>query len=1027
MGHINQYGPCTATSTCLKNSNLGDSNYEDRFLAKIWAQPVNQPALDQILEATKVSLNHPTFFTRAFSYVNKHTRLTGWEEYDELTRRLERSQVQESTSIRNVLRTRYLANLLIDDKGEIKSELLPALIPVLENHLCSLGPERQYDTKRNAHIIKVLRLLRDNPEMGRLLKKVTRPLSNRIAENAIRHTLNLSTHLPVTDAHTRRALLAAWLCYLRQNVGSCFATAPAIVVHDEQPELFLQDMADLIATGRLKRTFGGIELSVPMSPSAGTGDLKKPLIFQLSIEEITPEIWYSPGWLAALEAAGMLTEEASLRDKILKMKEWLIPLIRQHAGSSPYCVISTEELMRALLLQRLGLTHQQIIDYENRPRTMIQSHLIMQQHTPLHKGGGAGIGDRISDFYFRLDAAYNSFTSLADNALLKTWEFTLASFSETKFEFVQWNLYASLGLQTNEPGGIGQAIYQYIQQKLDDINNESQEYQYQSEMLFAQVKTMESRLRSSQSEKDAAWNRAEYQSRLNEFYSVEEIKDDLQARAQALVNLYDALYRIYQELFKDYFQEVYDADLHEVSVGPFDDSPAGFRLVFKHGRSNTSQWTYIKNHHEFVDALSAFFVATEPQVAAALENQHVEKDLSEVVTAIINHVKTREFIESAFQRMAIAHRAPVIHDPLNHLDQVEKKPWVYTSGGTMNTLVSSYYRLHDKPTEAAKWVENETELLVFLADTLKNVPYKMLDPFIKGTYQTMLMQSPTHAFLLKPTLLPFKESWSTQEFTYTWIRDHWIKPTEQFLEEMRLTDEMMHFLAAQLGSKIPENFRPRFKSLLHGLSGPMNPVLFRDFLIDATQQDRGMYYRGQCVLNADQVDSLLYQALPLFPLSELRERIEQILNKLSMLNKEDVVQVLSLFDKLPLDYSSGVMGAHQLQNCVKALIVLSSSQTSFSQDLHWEIMEVARSLGYSYPAPIIFADTNWVKEEFGFMVSPGTGRLELWRLDYIGSQGAPMTQWRAWVNGSRPDLKWGVYVKPYEYGQDHAFAHSSMR
>ena len=92
------------------------------------------------------------------------------------------------------------------------------------------------------------------------------------------------------------------------------------------------------------------------------------------------------------------------------------------------------------------------------------------------------------------------------------------------------------------------------------------------------------------------------------------------------------------------------------------------------------------------------------------------------MTGIIHHVKTKEFLESAFHRMAIAHQAPLIKDPLEHLDQIEKKPWVYTSGGTMNTLVSCYYRIEEKPKEVEKWVESEMELLVYFADTLSKFP-----------------------------------------------------------------------------------------------------------------------------------------------------------------------------------------------------------------------------------------------------------------------------------------------------------------
>jgi hypothetical protein len=66
------------------------------------------------------------------------------------------------------------------------------------------------------------------------------------------------------------------------------------------------------------------------------------------------------------------------------------------------------------------------------------------------------------------------------------------------------------------------------------------------------------------------------------------------------------------------------------------------------------------------------------------------------------------------------------------------------------------------------------------------------------------------------------------------------------------------------------------------------------------------------------------------------------------------------------------------------------------------------------PTPLLFADTNWTNNFFGFVVNPGTGRFELWRLDKTLSQGVPMTEWKHWLNGS--DRKtWSIFTRPYEY------------
>jgi hypothetical protein len=988
---------------------------------------VRQDQITRILSSVKAPLTHPLFFPRIFALAAKNRRLNNkqqdnaisaiiQEEYDELSRRLDRSQIQESCSVRNILRARRLATLLIDDKGELKMNLLSEVIEQLKLNLYSLGPYRQYDAKRQEHLLKILTILYENKDLVRTLKKIGRPFSNKYAEELIQQTLELHPSTTITDAHTRRAILAAWLSYLRQNVGSCFATAPAKIIQEEQPELFLQDMADLLATGRLKRTFSGIEYSVPLSISWGAGDLKKPLLIQIASAHIQPEIWYSPGLMAAFESINFFKKEDTLKYKVNQIKAWLTPFI-QHKGAKQFTIILTaEEIIRFIMLQAFGLTEQQLREYESRPKGMVQSQLLM--HIPTSSRNFGGIGERCANFLQQFEVAKNAFKGLSDSALLKAWEFTLASFSETKLEFTRWNLYSSLGMGTSEPGGIGQCIYQIIQRKLDVINKKVQEVQYEYEIVFTHVKTLESRMRQASTEKELHWLRVEYQSRANEFYFLEEQRDETQYQAKNLVGLYESLHALYLELFKDYFQEVYDADVQEIITGPFDDSPAGFRLLYKHGRSNTAQWTRIKNQAEFIDALASFFVATEPQVVAALElKKGLEKDLSEIVTAIINHVKTKEFLETAFHRMAAAHHVPLIQDPLEHLDRVEKKPWVYTSGGTMNTLVSCYYRLPDKPKEASKWVESELELLVFLVDSVKHIPQPLIEPYLKKARSALLMQSPTHAFLLKPNIPLFKEAWMSEEFTYTYVRDRFLKPAEFFVERILLDNEMIQFLIQQLTEKVPENFQPRFKSMSSQLTGPLNPIFFREYLVDLLSHDRGLRYGRTAILAEEEIDSMLYSNLPLFPIYELRDRINKILILLPGIDSLKVEKVLNLFDQIPLSRGSQVISANQLQDICKALLCLSELLTSSPYDYHLSISQAAQKLEFAMPTPIIFADTNWVKDEFGFVLNPGTGRFELWRLDYTGSFGYPMTSWKQWVDGSISNQSWGIYVKPVEYGQ----------
>ena len=70
-------------------------------------------------------------------------------------------------------------------------------------------------------------------------------------------------------AQTRRAVLSALLTKLRQSVGSCFATAPAIIIQAEQIHQFLSDIEEIFRLGGLKRTIQGEEYFVPTKSELG--------------------------------------------------------------------------------------------------------------------------------------------------------------------------------------------------------------------------------------------------------------------------------------------------------------------------------------------------------------------------------------------------------------------------------------------------------------------------------------------------------------------------------------------------------------------------------------------------------------------------------------------------------------------------------------------------------------------------------------------------------------------------------------
>lgn len=909
----------------------------------------------EILSKLNVSIEDPKFYSSVFGSD------------------IEESGIQEGCSIRNQLSVRSIVNSVIDEDSKIKEDVLKKTIENLEQNLYSIAPGYANDAKWQEHLLKCLKLFDSDKHLQRTLHRITRPYSHKYAEQMIRDTLHLSEKTVITDTHARRAGLAAWLCTLRQNVGSCFATAPAIIVHDEQPEQFFNDIYELLGTGRLKRTFGGVEYAVPMSTSWGAGDLNR---------IINKPLLNSPGLLAAFEAC-------SIKSFTINEEN------------------TAEQIIRAVLLKHYDLSEKDIEEYENRPKGMIHGGFLMQ--TP---GAAGGKGGKCERFEMDFEKAKNAFKAVADNALLKTWEYTLASFAEIKAQFTSWNLYSSLGLGPHDEGGIGPTLIEILQKKLNESNAKMQEHQIEYEQLLSQVQYLERRTQRSASDQEMQWNRAEYQSRLNEFKLQEELRNKYHTKAKRYAHLFDELIDLFYNLFPDYFQEVYDADIREYTADPYDDSPAGFRLLFKHGRSNTSQWTKITNPSEFVDSLSAFFTAIEPQLTNAPQMKGLEEDVSEIISEISTHIRTHTFLETAFFRIAKRHHAPLIQNPLENLDKIEKKPWVYTSGGSMQTLVSSYFKREEKPTELSRWVESPMELLVFFVDAVKEMSEESHQSFDKNKEKSVLVHSPTHAFLLKPGYAPFSESWKTKEFTYVWVRDNLIKKMLHFSKHLYLDDEKMAFVIEYLQSIIPQSHRIYFKEVVGGIKGSLNVSDFRGYLVDSLEAARG--FKG--IISSEDIDSALYSLLPLHPNYQLKEKVRLILSKipdLSPQNQKDMLELLELY--------SGKIGAPKLisaqtlKHIVYSLIRLIKQSSTFPVDYVKLVSQICQSEEYAFPQPVIFADTNWMKDYFAFCINPGTLNLELWRMDYTGSYGFPMRIWDGWLNGSRKEPTWGIFTQIKEY------------
>ncbi len=191
-----------------------------------------------------------------------------------------------------------------------------------------------------------------------------------------------------------------------------------------------------------------------MSPSTGVGDLKK---------KIHGEVkgGFCPGVILALEVAGVIDPRSSLEEKAAASQSLIDSIAKGKA------TLTVDELIRFVLLQKFSLKEGDVEKGRNLEIAQFKNSK-MTFGAPSSKGSEKLA--RILAFRDKEKQCRSAFKGICDNALLKSWEFTLASFSEVKMEFSRWNLYSSLGFAPEKKGGIGELIYSRIDEKITEIN-----------------------------------------------------------------------------------------------------------------------------------------------------------------------------------------------------------------------------------------------------------------------------------------------------------------------------------------------------------------------------------------------------------------------------------------------------------------------------------------------------------------------------------------------------------------------------
>ncbi len=857
----------------------------------------------------------------------------------------ERSHILDPLSFRYRYYASRLASYLINEEGELDEARLDKAIFYLKERPYVVAPRRENDSLLTFHFIKILSVFKEERELVQTLKKFRLPLCHKKAEEIIKIC---QKRREISNSDLRRAVLSACLTPLRQNLGSCFATAPAILIQKNQLLNLLKDLSDLLHTGKLTRVISGKEYVVPMNLSFGTTDLIKP-IGTVDILSMS----YNPGLIFALTQAGLLSEE----DPFQINQQKCLDLLGDIWEKNPQ---NMHDLIRLILLHKLALTEEELAIEKEREKTKV---LAENLHPFAYLSAYSSVKEKkVQEFYRLLGIATACFRTLTTHPLLKVWEFTLASLSDIKLSFTRWNLYISLGLDHKVPAGLGQFLYAIVEKKLHEANREVAEYQVRHERAYDAVRMSESLMHSEVSESRRFALQSERQVQVHEMQNALQMRDLAYKKANLYANLFSSLLEKYYELFQEYFQELYDPEIQLVGQ-EYNDSPAGFRLVYKHGRRDPSAWTAIQNGDEYISSLRDFFHQTESRIVSSFPNE-LREDLIAIITEITLFVQSPFFLEEAIKRMASEEK----EEPEK---SVLRKPWSYPSGGTMETLLKAYYRHGGDLHKQAYLLKGQLEPLVFYYSLLKTLRQK-----------EYLTYSPSHAFIFLPDLL-LK---SLQEEDLNERMEKWKRFYSEILDSSTqeiLIDLLINYLPSKEGA---------FKALFSKGTSKDIPEFYHA-IVEALKRT---YQKAYPKTDWDKiVSSFLFQTLPL----QSKETAKVLLGASY---SEKLFQKLG--DLIPLDV--------WLRTCF-ASIVSAQDEIFYKEDIALNFIEKCRKNGLLPPSPLLFADTNWSDLFFGYTLSPRTLSWELWALDRTGTSGFPMTDWKMYLEDK--SFEWGIYTNPKEY------------
>jgi hypothetical protein len=539
-----------------------------------------------------------------------------------------------------------------------------------------------------------------------------------VAEEIVRATLNppaRQTHLGKADA--RKAAVMAAFGFLRQGrSGSCFSTSPGICIHEASSKTVIRNMKELLEDHSMRMKTHSGEVQVPLNKwisSASDED-------ELQVRgdgtcygnasgggAASFKLHQTPGMQGALRALGIDEHrmESAVKDALQKM------------GLSPNL--------------SYPISCKQVIE-------------CLAHHPPAGSFVGAATPGQ------RLERALNAFAGKESVRLLRTWEYSLASYSESYANNRAIAKIASTAFY-------GKAIPD--RPVLLPLSNQNLAY-------------------------------------------LEPLQASKQFPGADLVSLNRELFDDVEKAMQARFYMGYDADMRRKNVAADGVSiRGGFAMYERDPPEDPTKWRRIETAEAFQEAMAS---AVEQAVSTTCSRKGRDPNaLRALAENLKDNIGTEEFIEHLTRRFNDANGDKPASDQ-------DKMPWRQVRG-SFGTAIMAHYGSHvvhearlPKASSPENGVDDATDAMKFICEGMAKMAPALREkagasnclipgaPSTQRDFKVPIMNN-VHAFTAMP--MQMKDAWATDDITpEKWVETALRKPARRHVDDTRTHPPLMRVL-----------------------------------------------------------------------------------------------------------------------------------------------------------------------------------------------------------------------------------------